>query len=262
MNRHGETQASKLRAHAVCKPGAVCDPEIDLPEVSQADVPLMGALAFGETEGVLHALARMVEQRDRHTAGHCERLACSAVTLGVAMRLDSASLLSLYVGGYLHDIGKVGIPDSILFKPGKLTPEEWEIMRGHPVQGEEICRPLKLLSGVLPLIRHHHERWDGTGYPDGLRGTGIPLLARVLQTVDIYDALTNPRPYKHAYSSARALEILQEETDRGWRDKEITSLFIRIHKRMPAAIADTRIGDYRQAGIGHSLRNLEALAMH
>jgi response regulator RpfG family c-di-GMP phosphodiesterase len=264
MNRHGDKQGSKPGAHAVYEPGAVSDPAIDpdLPDIPRADGSLMSALAFGETVGVLYSLARLVEQRDRHTAGHCERLASSGVALGVAMRLDSASLLSLYVGGYLHDIGKMGIPDSILFKPGQLTGPEWETMRAHPVLGEEICRPLKSLGGVLPLIRHHHERWDKSGYPDGLRGTEIPLLARVLQTVDIYDALTNPRPYKHAYASVRALEILQEETDRGWRDKEITSLFIRTHKRMLTAIADSHIGDYGLAGIGDSLRNLEALAMY
>ena len=264
MNRHGDKQASRPLAHAVCKPAAVCDPAIDpdLPEVPQPDVSRMNALAFGETEGVLHSLTRLLEQRDRHTAGHSERLAASGVALGMAMRLDSASLLTLYVGGYLHDIGKVGIPDSILFKPGKLSGQEWEVMRAHPALGEEICRPLNSLSGVLPLVRHHHERWDGTGYPDGLSGTGIPLLARVLQVVDIYDALTNPRPYKHAYSSVRALEILEEETDRGWRDKEIASLFIRTHQRMLAAIADANIGGYGQAGIGDSLRNLEALVLH
>jgi putative two-component system response regulator len=264
MNRHGDKQASKPGAHAVYQPGAVRDPAIDpgLPDVPRADVSLMSALAFGETVGVLYSLARLVEQRDRHTAGHCERLASSGVALGVAMRLDSGSLLSLYVGGYLHDIGKVGIPDSILFKPGKLTGAEWETMRAHPVLGEEICRPVKSLGGVLPLIRHHHERWDGSGYPDGLRETDIPLLARVLQTVDIYDALTNPRPYKQAYSSVRALEILQEETDCGWRDKEITSLFIRTHKRMLTAMADSHIGGYGPAGISDSLRNLEALTMH
>ena len=162
------------------------------------------------------------------------------------MGLDSASLLSLYVGGYLHDVGKVGIPDSILFKPGKLTGEEWEIMRTHSARGEEICRPLKSLRGVLPLIRHHHERWDGPGYPDGLHGSEIPLLARVLQVVDIYDALTNPRPYKQAYASVRALEVLQEETDRGWRDKEITTLFIQTHKLLGGP-----------GGLGDSLRNLQ-----
>jgi putative two-component system response regulator len=264
MNRHPDTQASKPGALAVYQPGAVRDPAIDpeLPDVPRADVSLMSALAFGETVGVLYSLARLVEQRDRHTAGHCERLASSGVALGAAMRLDSGSLLSLFVGGYLHDIGKVSIPDSILFKPGKLTGPEWETMRAHPVLGEEICRPVKSLEGVLPLIRHHHERWDGSGYPDGLREAEIPLLARVLQTVDIYDALTNPRPYKQAYSSVRALEILQEETDRGWRDKEITSVFIQTHKHMATAMADSRIGDYSLAGIGDSLRNLEALAMH
>src|ERR1035441_1193178 len=117
-------------------------------------------------------------------------------------------------------------------------------------------------SGLLPLSRHHHERWDGSGYPDNLRGTEIPLLARVLQVVDIYDALTNPRPYKQAYSSAHALAILQEETDRGWRDKEIVSLFIRTHQRMLAAIADAQVGGYGLTGIGDSLRNLQALAMY
>jgi HD-GYP domain-containing protein (c-di-GMP phosphodiesterase class II) len=264
MNRHGDKQTSKQTTHTVCKPAAVCDHIIlpHLPEVVLADAPLVSALPFSETEAVLHSISRMVEQRDSHTAGHCERLAFSGVALGVAMRLDSASLLALYVGGYVHDVGKVGIPDSVLFKPGKLSAEEWEIMRTHPVRGEEICRPLKSLLAVLPLIRHHHERWDGTGYPDGLRGTEIPLLARVLQVVDIYDALTHPRPYKHAYSSAHALGILQEETDRGWRDKEIASLFIRIQRNMLAKITDPCAGVAAgTASIGESLRNLQTQLM-
>ena len=182
----------------------------------------------------------MVRQRDSHTAGHCERLAYSGVSLGVAMGLDSESLLTLFVGGFLHDVGKVGIPDSILFKPGKLVREEWSVMREHPVRGEAICRPIDSLRPALPLIRFHHEKWDGTGYPDGLRGADIPLLARVLQIVDIYDALTNPRPYKHAFSGARALEILKEECDLGWRDRDITELFIRIEdKRLSASGAHT-----------------------
>jgi putative two-component system response regulator len=212
-------------------------------------------------EGVLFSLSRMVEQRDHHTAGHCERSAFAAVALGVAMQLDSPSLLLLYVGGYLHDIGKVGIPDSVLFKADKLTAQEWNIMRAHPARGEEICAPLKALRGVLPLIRHHHERWDGTGYPDRLRGTEIPLLARILQVVDIYDALTHPRPYKEAFSNARALEILQEETDRGWRDKEITSLFVRVHEQMLAKITEPRNADPSIGAISESLRNLQTQLM-
>jgi putative two-component system response regulator len=181
------------------------------------------------TEGILFALAQAVEQRDAHTSGHCARMAFIGVSLGIAMGLRRSWLLSLYRGGYLHDVGKVGIPDSILFKPGKLTGPEWVIMRSHAARGEEICRHLRSLAPVLPIIRHHHERWDGTGYPDGLRGDQIPLLARVVQIADIYDALTSARPYKPALTPAEALRILEEETDRGWRDPEIVKLFIRLH---------------------------------
>ena len=191
-----------------------------------------GQLPFSQTEQVLTSLAIILEQRDKHTAGHCGRLAVTGVALGVAMKLESSHLLALYLGGILHDVGKVGIPDSVLFKAGQLSPKEWEIMRSHSVRGEEICRPLRSLRPALPIIRHHHERWDGTGYPDSLAGPAIPLLARVIQVADIYDALTNPRPYKHAFTTARALEVLEEEVTRGWRDPEITRLFVRLHKHV------------------------------
>src|SRR5437016_8142321 len=115
---------------------------VDEPLRRTEDAPYGQDLAGYDAEGMLFALAKMVEQRDSHTAGHCERLAFSAVALGVAMGLESGSLLTLYLGGYLHDVGKVGIPDSILFKPGRLTETEWEVMRSHPVRGEEICKPL------------------------------------------------------------------------------------------------------------------------
>lgn len=202
------------------------------------------------TEGILFALAQAVEQRDAHTSGHCARMAFISVSLGIAMGLQRTCLLSLYRGGYLHDVGKVGIPDSILFKPGELTAPEWVVMRSHAVRGEEICRHLRSLSPVLPIIRHHHERWDGSGYPDGLRGGEIPLLARVVQTADIYDALTSSRPYKPALKPDEALGILQEETDRGWRDPEIVKLFIRLH---PAVLS--RAEEYTAL----SNRSLQAL---
>jgi putative two-component system response regulator len=245
-------------AHPAAKTTAAGNAATDplFPETPLADAPLVSALPFSEIEGVLYSFLRMMEQRDRHTAAHCERLAFAGVAMGVAMKLESSSLLLLYVGGYLHDIGKIGIPDSVLLKPDKLSSEEWDIMRAHPGRGEEICRPLTSLRAVLPLIRSHHERWDGTGYPDGLRGTEIPLLARVLQVVDIYDALTNPRPYKGAYSSARALEILQEETDRGWRDKDITALFIRIHEQMWATISKPHAANFGLGMMDDSLRDL------
>ena len=216
----------------------------------QPDAPAVDEFTVNETEEILFGLAVAVEQRDRHTAGHCERLAWTAVALGVAMGLDRASLLALYRGGYLHDVGKVGIPDSILFKPGKLNAEEWVVMRSHAARGEEICRPMKSLAPVLPIIRHHHERWDGSGYPDGLRGDQIPLLARVMQIADIYDALTSPRPYKRAFPDSKALQIIEQETERGWRDPELVQLFLRLHKDVICRLAGP------MGGMQASLANL------
>jgi putative two-component system response regulator len=202
------------------------------------------------TEEILFALAQAVEQRDGHTSGHCARMAFISVSLGIAMGLSRPRLLTLYRGGYLHDVGKVGIPDSILFKPSELTGAEWVIMRSHAARGEEICRHLTSLAPVLPIIRHHHERWDGTGYPDGLRGEQIPLLARVVQIADIYDALTSARPYKPALKPEEALGILEQETDRGWRDPEIVKLFMRLHPNVLS-----RAEEYT----GFSSRSLQAL---
>lgn len=237
MERKTEKRACNVRVRPSYKSASVCV-EQSWPDWLKAnrepapDPRPAGAdeAKLDETEAILFALAQAVEQRDHSTAGHCERLALISVTLGVAMRLDRSSLLSLYRGGYLHDVGKVGIPDSILFKPAALDAQEWVLMRSHTTRGEEICRHLKSLAPVLPVIRHHHERWDGSGYPDGLRGDQTPVLARVLQIADIYDALTNPRPYKPAYSPERALEIIAGETERGWRDPEIVELFMRLHQ--------------------------------
>jgi putative two-component system response regulator len=211
-----------------------------------------------ETEGILFALAQAVEQRDRQTAGHCERLAFIAVAMGMAMRLDRAQLLTLYRGGYLHDVGKVGIPDSILFKPGALTQEEWVTMRSHTSRGEEICRHLTSLRPVLPIIRHHHERWDGSGYPDGLRGSQIPLLARIVQVADIYDALISARAYKPAFAPHEALRVMQEETDRGWRDPEIMGLFFSMHESVISKIAEyTTVADRNLEAMRNTLASLQ-----
>lgn len=184
--------------------------------------------SLDEAETILFALAQSVEQRDKYTGAHCERLSAYGVTLGRALGLPRHDLLALYRGGYLHDIGKVGIPDSILFKRGFLTETEWDTMRQHTLRGEEICRPMRTLAPVLPIIRSHHERWDGSGYPDRLRGEEIPLLARILQVADIYDALTTSRPYKPAFSHDHAIEIMLEEARRGWRDPELVPLFAQI----------------------------------
>jgi putative two-component system response regulator len=181
-----------------------------------------------EAETILFVLAQSVEQRDKYTGLHCERLAAYGIALGRALGLNRADQLALYRGGYLHDIGKVAVPDAILFKRGFLTEDEWKIMRLHTTKGEEICRPMKTLAPVLPIIRSHHERWDGSGYPDGLRGEEIPLVARVLQVADIYDALTTARSYKPAFSHEDAVQIMLDEVARGWRDPEMVPLFAEL----------------------------------
>src|SRR6266850_2670182 len=188
-----------------------------------------------EAETILFALAQAVEQRDAFTGEHCQRLSVAAVMLGEALGLSKPDLTALFRGGYLHDIGKISIPDAILFKQGTLTPEEWDVMRSHPVRGEDICRAMKSLRPVLPIIRNHHERWDGSGYPDGLAGEEIPLLARILQVADIYDALITERPYKPALSTQEAMQILEEEVRRGWRDPELVPLFISTIQTAPTS---------------------------
>lgn len=185
-----------------------------------------------EAEGILFSLAQAVEARDRSSIGHCERLALYSVALGAALGLSEVDLLTLHRGAFLHDIGKVWVPDAILFKPGPLDSAEWDIMRQHPIKGEEICRPMRTLAPVLPIIRHHHERWDGSGYPDGLAGEQIPLLARVLQISDIFDALTTERPYKNGMAAEVALTVLQEEAEKGWRDPELVNLFRDVYHRL------------------------------
>jgi putative two-component system response regulator len=180
-----------------------------------------------EAEVILFALAQAIEQRDPTTRGHCERLGALCQALGNALGLPSSQMLALHRGAFLHDIGKVGIPDAILLKEDGLSAEEWAIMRTHPLKGEQICRPMKSLAAVLPIIRSHHERWDGSGYPDGLAGEEIPLLARVLQVADIFDALTSARSYKSALSTPEAIQVLEQEMQRGWRDPELVRLLRR-----------------------------------
>ena len=210
------------------------------------------SFSLDATERILFSLAQAVEQRDHQTAGHCERLAFISVAMGMAMGLNRGQLLTLYRGGYLHDLGKVGISDSILFKPGKLTASEWVIMQSHTTRGEEICRPLPSLQPVLPMIRHHHERWDGGGYPDGLSGSQIPLSARIVQIADIYDALVSERPYKRGLSQDEALRTLREETAKGWRDPDLVAIFFRLHDKVIAQIAEYA---------GNADRSLEALRL-
>lgn len=184
--------------------------------------------SIDDSETVLFSLAQSVEERDPAIAQHCQRLALMAAAMGIALALPAEEIFTLQRGGYLHDIGKVAIPDKILFKPGPLTPEEWVVMRSHAERGERICASMRSLAPVLPIIRHHHERWNGSGYPDGLKGEQIPLLARILQIADIFDALTTARPYKPALSTDESLSILRQEARKGWRDPKLVELFADI----------------------------------
>lgn len=191
---------------------------------------------------VLFSIARTVESRDPNTGDHCERLVNRGRAFGEFLGLSRNDIRDLKWGGYLHDIGKVGIPDVVLLKMGKLTPEEWEIMRQHVLIGERICQPLRTMRGVVPIIRHHHERWDGSGYPDQLKGDEIPYLAQVFQLVDIYDALTHERPYKRAFTPEESLAIMAEETARGWRSPRLMEQFAEFVRltQMDSTIAANR----------------------
>jgi putative two-component system response regulator len=180
-------------------------------------------------ELVLFSLARSIESKDPYTHGHCERLAEYSSHLGIQLGLPDDHITALRRAGVVHDVGKVAVPDAILLKPDRLTEEEWKIMREHPAVGERICAPLKSFRLVTPVIRHHHEKFDGSGYPDGLRGEAIPICARVLQVVDVYDALTTERPYKKAFSSNEALQTMKEEVAKGWWDPNIFEEFARLN---------------------------------
>src|SRR4051794_1171893 len=187
-------------------------------------------------EATLCMLGLSVESRDPYTEGHCERLATYASELGAHLGLSLDDQVALRRGGFLHDLGKIAIPDEILKKGTNLSPEQWKAIRLHPEIGENICKPLKSLRSVLPIIRHHHEHWDGSGYPDGLAGQEIPLLARVLQVVDVYDALRTARPYKSALTHDQAAETMRKEAAAGLWDQELVEEFFRfIAKQSQAA---------------------------
>ncbi len=169
-------------------------------------------------EIVLFSLALGIEAKDPYTGGHCDRLSKYSVALADRLGLPEEHRVALRRGGIVHDIGKLAVPEHILLKPGPLTAEERKIMEQHPEAGERICAPLKSFRHVLPIIRHHHEKMDGSGYPDGLKDNSIPLTARVLTTVDIYDALTTNRPYRKALAPEEAFRMMRDEVRRGWWD--------------------------------------------
>lgn len=177
---------------------------------------------------VVFALARAIEAKDHYTEGHGERVSVLATSLAEYINLDPRSIDAVKKGGVLHDCGKIGCPDAILNKPGPLTPDEFKIILRHPENGWEICRHLKSLQHVLPCIRWHHEKLDGTGYPDGLGENDIPKTVRIMSITDVYDALSTARSYKPAFPAETCFRILLEEANRGWWDKELVKAFVEM----------------------------------
>jgi putative two-component system response regulator len=176
-------------------------------------------------ESVVFSLALSIEAKDPYTGGHCDRLAAYSLRLAEKFSLPEYLRVALRRGALTHDIGKLSVPEHILLKPGPLTSDERKIMEQHTIIGERICTPLRSFRHVLPIIRSHHEKWDGSGYPDGLKGQQIPITARILQITDVYDALTTDRPYRRALPTYEAFSILREEMRRGWWDETILDLF-------------------------------------
>ncbi len=176
-------------------------------------------------ESVIISLAMTIEARDATTQGHCERLAAASVAFGRHLALPPEDLAALQRGGFLHDVGKVGIPDAVLLKPGPLTHDETATMQRHTIIGDRLCGQLRTLRHVRPIVRSHHERLDGSGYPDGLSGDDVPMLAQMLSIVDVFDALTSRRPYHAPMGIDEACEVLRSEADRGWRSGELVEAF-------------------------------------
>jgi putative two-component system response regulator len=187
---------------------------------------LLGQLE--RAESVITTLALTIEARDPYTLGHCDRLSRYAVALGEALGLDPEMLRALRLGGYLHDLGKIAVPDGILLKPGPLDPIEQERIRAHAGAGSDLVIGLRSMDLVRPIMRHHHERWDGSGYPDGLKGEAIPLGARIISVVDVFDALHTDRPYKAALPRSEAVSLLIRETSAGYWDPKVVETFLDI----------------------------------
>ena len=200
-------------------------------------------------ESVIVSLALTVEARDQYTHGHCQRLAAYAMLLGERIGASEDQLSALNIGGYLHDVGKIGVPDAVLYKPSGLTSAEYEVVKRHTVIGDRLCGDLRALTIVRPIVRHHHERLDGSGYPDGLRGDAVPLLAQVIAIVDEYDAITTSRPYRQALPPDRAFEQLSKDVKGGLLNPDLVEILTALG---PDALA---------AAAGEAEANAERLAV-
>lgn len=184
--------------------------------------------ALDSAQAVTLSLAMAIEDRDPFTEGHCQRVSRYAIALAAALKLDQQQIETVHRGAFLHDIGKLSIPEATLVRNGPLSGSEWAIVEQHPVVGEQICRELRSLHEVCPIVRSHHERLDGSGYPDGLTGEDIPVTAQVVSIADAYDSLTTDRPYRSAIAFDVAIGILRREATRGWRRADFVEAFAQL----------------------------------
>ncbi len=181
-----------------------------------------------QAEKVIFSLALAVEAKDQYTMGHCTRLAEIGAELGRNMGMSDDEVTTIRRGAYLHDIGKIAINEQILLKPGPLVETEFRRVKQHPVVGERICKPLKTLQSALPIIRHHHERFNGSGYPDALKAGEIPITAQIVGMVDCYDALISDRPYRRAMNQENAINLIEKDAKAGLWEKDLFNDFSRI----------------------------------
>jgi putative nucleotidyltransferase with HDIG domain len=197
---------------------------------NQTAVAIENAQLYDELEKTfiqtITTLANAIDLRDTYTSGHSQRIAALGSETARNLKCSSTEINDVYWGGLLHDIGKIGIPDSILKKPDKLDDSEWEIIRQHTVYGANIISPIKKLANIAPLIEYRHERFDGLGYPHGIKGEEIPLGARIIAVVDSFSAMIDERPYKQAYSTGEALEEL-EKCSGTMYDPKVVDHFVR-----------------------------------
>ena len=241
LGRNRETLQALNRAHA-CFTQLRSRHEL-------ADVGRRMARLEGDFLDVVRKWGESIESKDYHTQGHCERVADLAGALAAKAGLDETSLFWFRVGALLHDVGKLIVPAEVLNKAGKLTDEEWALVRQHPAAGEQMLADVQFPWDVAPMVRSHHERWDGQGYPDGLAGENIPLPARILCVADVYDALTTERSYKRAFSQLEAIEIMRREVGRQF-DPDLFSLFEELVRRgtVTAPSAAQRATPMRRSG--------------
>jgi putative two-component system response regulator len=181
-----------------------------------------------DSAAIILALANAVEGKDHYTCGHVDRVGMYSVAIGRAIGLDAEDLGTLKLGGVVHDIGKIGIPDHILNKPGKLTDEEMAVMQRHPVIGYDILKPLRTFRPVLPIVRWHHERPNGTGYPDGIGREKLPMLARITAVADVFDAICTDRPYRKAFPLPKCRQILSESAAAGQLDNDLVQALFNV----------------------------------